>query len=96
MEKEENGRKVAYIIFYVKKKGANEVEVIDDIKPDNKADFIVELARELSSLSLTYDELNQIAVISDYDKNMVSAAFILYNKLQSTDNFVDWFAELRK
>lgn len=97
VEKEEHGRKVAYVIFYVKKKNFNnEIEVKHNEKPVDNADFIVDLARELNVLSLTYDELNKIAVAAEYDKNLVTAAYVLYNKLQVTDNFTDWFVELRK
>ena len=60
------------------------------------ADFIVDIARELNSFSLTYDELSRIAVAAEYDKNLITAAQSLYSKLKITDNFVDWFIELRK
>jgi plasmid replication initiation protein len=97
VEKEENGRKVGFIVFYVKKKSSTiEPSIITKQDKKDNADFIVDLARELNSLTLTYDEINRIAIASNYDKKAVAAAHVLYEQLKITDNFVDWFLELRK
>jgi hypothetical protein len=40
--------------------------------------------------------LNRIAVAANYDKNLITTAQDLYVKLRVTDNFADWFVELRK
>jgi hypothetical protein len=55
----------------------------------------VDLARELHSLALTYDELIRISVAAEYDKNLIVAAKALYDKLPVAENFVTWFEELR-
>jgi plasmid replication initiation protein len=97
VEREENGRRVAYVIFYVRKKNAQlQIEYADEHDQPNNADFIVDIARELNSLSLTFEDLNKIAIAADYDKHLVTAAYVLYNKLPSKGSFVDWFIELRK
>ena len=95
VECEEGSRKVAYVIFNVKRKTVCDPR---ETKPliNNNDDFIVEVARELHSLALTYDELIRISVAADYDKNLISAAHVLYNKLQVSDSFVTWFEELRE
>jgi plasmid replication initiation protein len=97
VEREEGSRKVAYVIFYVKKKGAkHNIEIVDSNHQKSSADFVVDIARDLSSFSLTYEDLTRIAVAADYDRNLIITAQDLYTKLKITDNFVDWFVELRR
>lgn len=95
VEREEGSRKVAYVVFYVKKKGVNTHED-KTVDTPSSADFIVDIARELNSFSLTYDELKNIAVAAEYDKQLIIAAQELYNKLKLTEDFANWFIELRK
>ena len=97
VEKDPKTRKVAYIIFYVKKKKQQSIEPeTNNSQSQVDADFIVDLARELSGLSLNFDELTQIAVVGNYDKGFITAAYVLYKKLGLNSNFVDWFIELKK
>jgi plasmid replication initiation protein len=94
---ERDGNKVVAIVFYVKKKQSHVSEIASEKKPQmSNADFIIDLARELSSMTLTYDELTRIAMAADYDKELVIAALIMYEKLNVKDNFCDWFIDLRK
>ena len=97
VEREEGSRRVAYVIFYVKKKRSKkQLTSSIDYAPKEGSDFIVDIARSLNAFSLTYEELSRIAVAAEYDKNLIIAAQDLYSKLKITDNFVDWFVELRK
>lgn len=98
VEREGNTPRVTSITFYVKKKNL-EYDCDDkhnDFLSNDVGDFIVEIARELNSLSLTYDDLKRIAIASSYDKNIIIAAHDLYNQLQLTDNFAEWFIKLRR
>jgi hypothetical protein len=94
VECEEGSRKVAYVIFNVRRK-TNDNIVRTTKSTNDHADFIVDLARELHSLALTYDELIRISVAAEYDKNLIVAAKALYDKLPVAENFVTWFEELR-
>lgn len=96
VEKDESTRKVTHVVFYVKRK-TNEPEISNNLKQvHNDADFIVDLARELSAFSLTFDELQTIASISGFNKELVLSAQDLYNQLNIHENFVTWFKTLRK
>jgi hypothetical protein len=97
VEREEGSRKVSHVIFFVTKKGA-EKNITADIrtKQNNEADFIVSLARELSGFSLKFDDLTRIAKASNYDKELVVAASVMYNKMQVTEDFTSWFIDMRK
>ena len=96
VEREGPNAKVTAINFFVKKKHCDNM---DDVVPNpetiNLSDFIVEIARELNTMSLTYGDLKKVAIASSYDKNIVIAAKDLYNQLQLTDNFAEWFVKLR-
>jgi hypothetical protein len=94
VECEEGSRKVAYVIFNVRRKTQDNI-VSTTTSTNDHADFIVDLARELHSLALTYDELIRISVAAEYDKNLIIAAKALYDKLPVAENFVTWFEELR-
>ena len=97
VEREEGSRKVSYVVFYVKKKHVQQkAAAIIENEQKGSADFIVDIARELSSFSLTYDDLNRIAIAAEYDKTIIIAAQELYNKLKIVENFANWFIELRK
>jgi hypothetical protein len=96
VEREEGSRKVAYVIFYVKRKSATPSIEASTNNVKASANFVVDIARDLSEFSLTYDDLNRIAVAANYDKNLITTAQDLYVKLKVTDNFADWFVELRR
>lgn len=96
VEREEGSRKVAYVVFYVKKRDPKKKITTTQEEPKGNADFIVDIARELSSFSLTYDELTRIAVAAEYDKTIIIAARELYSKFNLSENFANWFIELRK
>lgn len=95
--KDESSRKVTHVIFYVKRKDKNGFSTeITSTGKDNDADFIVDLARELSSFALNFDDLKIIAQASGYNKSLVIAAQDLYRQLNLSEDFVQWFCELRK
>lgn len=98
VEKDESGRRVAYIIFYVKKKGSNDdIAVAEHTeKAEVHGDFIVEVARELSDFTLNFDELGRIAEAAEYDIELIRVARVLYDKFQLSNNFADWFIEFRQ
>ena len=95
-ERDEGGKKISYVNFYVKRKQANKKIIVESNPETNKMNAIVDLARELSALSLTYGELEEIATIANYDKSLVIAGYLLYEKFDIKDSFVDWFKEFRK
>jgi hypothetical protein len=95
-ERDEHGKKIAYVNFYVKRKNKNSHQAKTTSEREKKMDLIVDLARELNALSLTYGELEQIAQIANYDKSLVVAGYVLYDKFGVKTNFVDWFRDFRR
>lgn len=97
VEREEGSRRVAYVVFKVRKKN-QQGEMIATSKDDSKThiDFIVEVARILNKYALSYDELSRVAVIAKYDQQLIKTAEELYQKLNNNESFVSWFAELCK
>ena len=97
VEREKGGtKKISHVVFYCRKKCQKRVvdTVARDVIP-NEADFVVDIARELSAFHLTYDELMKIAKASNYDKNIIIAARGLYQSLKVSEPFEMWFQKLR-
>lgn len=97
VEKDETGKRVSYVVFYVKKKNSPiyvEAEFVE--RNEEQDDFIVSLARELGDFSLKFNELQNIAKASDYDMELIKAALTLYNGMKITEPFSSWFLEFRK
>lgn len=90
-----SNRKISFIIFNIKMKGQYVEESDIQVKTIDELEFIVDLTRMLNVLELTYAELKQIAEVSEYDKDLVQAAYMMYNKLNVNDNFAEWFLALR-
>ena len=93
--RDDRGRKIAFIDFYVRRKNVQHIE-IQESKEDRNMNFIVDLARELNGLNLTYENLNEIARISNYDKSLIVAAYELYLKFNVNEGFTEWFVNFRK
>ena len=91
----ESSKKISHVIFYVKKKSALFVNTTSKEQTNNHQDFIVDIARELSNFRLSYDDLCKIAELSNYDIGIIVAARALYQSLNLTDPFVEWFEKLR-
>ena len=52
--------------------------------------FIQQLTQP-KAVELTYSELKSIAEAALYDKELVYAAKIMYDKMNVRDNFAEWF-----
>ena len=102
VEREEGGKRIAYVEFYIKKKALGVVPNISaepEVQKSNildNADMIVDLARELKDIVLSFDELRRIASAANFDTKVVTAAYNLYQQLQIQEDFVSWFENLRK
>ena len=92
-----NDQKVTHIVFYVKKKhGPTYKDPIDVIAQESKGDVILAIADVLRSYSLTFNQLEQIAEAADYNKDTIVAAYNLYEQMKLTQDFTQWFLDLRK
>jgi len=92
----ETEKRITHIIFFVKKKG---VDVVDQElleEHENHGDIILSIAKELSALTLNYNQLLKIADAAEYDKETILAAYNLYCQMNLSCDFVNWFVELRK
>ena len=96
VERDSGSTKIVAIIFHVKKRASYVEPIKNNNKNVNTNDFIVEIAEELKSFSLTYEELKQIANMAQYDMELVVAAHTIYKKLNIKEHFTQWFMDFSK
>ena len=93
IEKDSHNRKVENVIFYVKRKNI----LITKVNTTSQLDTCIsELRKDKSFLALSRDDLERIAVASEYDCGIINSALDLYTSLNVTESFVTWFEKLRQ